>query len=293
MTVTYQPAIPGLQSESVHWPAGDRCQRWRERQHSWRRVSEGGFDQRRYDVAPIADALAKGFVVRHHYSGTHPAARFSYGLFERGALVGAAVLSVPVQRRVLTGALPWLEPYAESLELGRFVLLDSVAANGESWFLARVFEQARATGLRGVVSFSDPVPRTTLDGRVVCRGHVGVVYQASNARYTGRGAPGVVCVLPDGTALPRRALSKLRAGDTGRAYAERRLRRFGAPPLEPGQNVDAWLAAALRAARARLVRHPGCHRYVFVLDRRERRHYVVAVPDLPYPKRKDTQEVLP
>ena len=36
-----------------------------------------------------------------------------------------------MQRRVLTAVFPDLEPYAESLELSRFVLADSVPANGE------------------------------------------------------------------------------------------------------------------------------------------------------------------
>jgi hypothetical protein len=33
-----------------------------------------------------------------------------------------------------------------------------VPANGESWFLARCWEMAARQGVRGVVSFSDPVP---------------------------------------------------------------------------------------------------------------------------------------
>src|SRR5690606_8351510 len=74
----------------------------------------------------------------------------------------------------------------ECVDLGRLVLLDEVPANGESWFLAQCFGSLRAEGFRSVVSFSDPVPRTTADGEPRFTGHVGTIYQASNAIYMGR-----------------------------------------------------------------------------------------------------------
>jgi len=73
--------------------------------------------------------------------GASPPLWSTVGLFDRtqaGALsapgrhVGALVLSVPVRESVLTGVLPDLEPYRESAELGRLVLLDAVPANGET-----------------------------------------------------------------------------------------------------------------------------------------------------------------
>jgi hypothetical protein len=39
--------------------------------------------------------------------------------------------------------------------LSRFVLVDAVPANGESWFLGQLFAAAAREGLRGVVSFAD------------------------------------------------------------------------------------------------------------------------------------------
>lgn len=101
-------------------------------------------------------------------------------------LVGVAVFGVPVQRAVLSSALPTLEPYRESQELSRFVLLDEVPANAESWFLARCFGELRDAGVRGVVSFADPVPRRAADGTVLAPGHVGIIYQAAGAAYAGR-----------------------------------------------------------------------------------------------------------
>src|SRR5262245_917910 len=56
-------------------------------------------------------------------------------------------------------------------------------------FLARWWELAARHGVRGVVSLSDPVPRRTVAGELVFPGHVGTIYQASNAAYLGRTTP--------------------------------------------------------------------------------------------------------
>lgn len=265
------------------------CQRWRERRHSWRHRSEGGFDSSRYEVAPVAEAAARAFVEQHHYSGCYPASRLRYGLYSGHWLVGVAVLSVPVQRSVLTLPFPGLTPYSESLELGRFVLLDQVPANAESWFLARAFELAATAGIRGVVSFSDPVQRTTTDGSIVMPGHIGTIYQATNARYLGRSTPRTLLMLPDGTTLSARAVAKVQAGDRGHAYAERQLVQFGAPALEEGQDRHEWTRAALTAAGVRRVRHRGNHRYAFALGGpAARRSLLIGLESGPYPKSLDS-----
>ncbi|MFL6163524.1 MAG: hypothetical protein ACJ74U_15025 [Jatrophihabitantaceae bacterium] len=41
--------------------------------------------------------------------------------------------------------------------------------------------------MRGVVSFADPVPHRTADGRVLAPGHVGTIYRAAGAAYAGPG----------------------------------------------------------------------------------------------------------
>src|SRR5215813_7004166 len=139
-----------------------RAMRWSPgRRQSWRREGEL-IDPGAYYVAEISDdATAKAYVTGRHYSGSYPAAARRYGLYrtDGDGLAGVAVLSVPPQAKVLTAVFPGLEPYSESLELGRFVLDDEVAYNGESMFLAEVLRLAGADGVRGVVSFSDPVPR--------------------------------------------------------------------------------------------------------------------------------------
>lgn len=252
------------------------CLRWREHRHSWRHVSEGGFDARQYEVVSVGELEAKAFVERHHYSQTYPAARLRYGLYGRGGgLLGVAVLSVPMRAAVLTTVFPALTPYAESLELGRFVLLDQVPANAESWFLAQLFHQAERDGLRGVVSFSDPVARARADGTIVFPGHRGTIYQASNAHYLGRSTARTLRLLPDGRVFSERAQSKLRQGERGHAYAARQLRASGV--------ADPFEVATLRT-----LRHGGNYRYAFALgDRRERRSLTAAFPRWPYPKTLD------
>jgi hypothetical protein len=267
------------------------CMRWSPgRVQSWSRPEDGGFDASRYGVAAIAEEHAKAFITRLHYSGTYPAASQRYGLFDlasgQRALVGVAVLSVPASKAVLTAVFPRLEPYKESLELGRFVLVDEVPANGESWFLGEVRRLAAATGLRGIVSFSDPVARRTADGTVIMPGHIGVIYQASNAVYTGRGTARTLAMLRDGTVFSARAAQKVRKQDRGHEYAERQLVALGARPMRAGETPASWLAVALADASARKIRHPGNHRYAFRVGttRKDRAAVQVAPRAAPYPK---------
>ncbi|MGW1870426.1 Mom family adenine methylcarbamoylation protein [Streptomyces mauvecolor] len=211
------------------------CQRWHAGQHSWQHVRDGGFDARHYQVDVIPDqAPGKAFVLTHHYSRSYPAVKVQFGLYEVAGgerrLSGVAAFGVPVSTAVLTKPLPELRPYSESLECSRFVLLDECPGNAESWFLARCFDALLADGVRGVVSFADPVPRRTVSGALVMPGHVGTIYAATNALYTGRATTRTVKLLPDGTVFHARAAQKIRRQEQGHEYAEAQLRAFGAPP---------------------------------------------------------------
>lgn len=261
-------------------------QRWRHRRHSWRSVSEGGFDKTRYDVALLAgDAAAKTFVETHHYSRCYPAARLRAGLFDGGDLVGVAVFGIPMQGKVLTAALPQLQPFTESLELSRFVLLDQVPANAESWFLAQAHRLIAPLGIKGVVAFADPMPRQRADGSLLHPGHIGIIYQASNAAYAQRATPRTLLIGPDGRVLSPRAVQKIRAGEVGHDYAEQQLVEWGATPRGSDQPPRQWLPTALRQAGVQRLRHPGNHRYIFRLgSRRQRQRTTLSLPTLPYPK---------
>jgi hypothetical protein len=253
-----------------------RVQRWRERVGSYRPAGET-FAPLGWEVAAMdSDREARAFVVAHHYSASYPAARRRFGLYAPGGcLAGVAVCSVPMHPAVLR---PF--PVDTSVELGRFVLLDGVRGNGETWFLARCLDLLRREGFVGVVSHADPMQRTDASGARVFGGHVGTIYQASNAIYDGRTRPATQRLLPDGRVFSARAASKIRSGERGREYAAAELVRHGARPMLDGEDAAAWLREALGAV-TRAARHPGQHRYLLALDRRARR----LLPEgLPYPK---------
>lgn len=257
----------------------DRCQRWKDRRSMFRLVGDR-FDPARHSVDIIERNPAIDFVTSHHYSGTFPTNRLNVGIFRGRRLAGVATFSVPAR-----GTIPLRAglPDNHGVELGRFVLLDEVEANAETWFLARAFEALRKEipELRAVVSFSDPVKRMAADGRIVLPGHVGTIYQAFNGRYVGKSKSRTMRLGADGREVPPRAITKLRNGERGddRTYA--RLIEMGAPARKPLEDTSTWIDRALASSAFRSFKHPGCHCYVWALDRTARK----ALPEAkPYPK---------
>jgi hypothetical protein len=247
----------------------DRTQRWRDRRDSFRQRGEA-FRPGDYGVEVIPDdRTARGFVERHHYSASYPAARLRVGLFRRAPfaaseLVGVAVFSVGVQPRSVPAYAPGLTA-GDGVDLGRLVLLDDVPFNGETWFLARAFEALRAefAGVRVVLSYSDPQPRITAEGATVMPGHVGVIYQAKGARYVGRTRGEWQHLDRFGRVLSRRTLDKIRLEERGAAAAYRDLVDLGAPVRQLFEEPRDYVARALRDGPFRRVRHPGQHVYLF------------------------------
>jgi hypothetical protein len=251
-------------------------QRWRSRRSCYRPNGEV-ICTREYEIAAISrDGEAREFIEEHHYSRSYPAARFRFGLYRHGELTGVAVFSHPCNDAVLTTVFRC--PVLAAVELGRFVLLDDVPANGETWFLARCFELLKHADLIGVVSFSDPVPRRSVSGQIIHPGHVGTIYQAFNGRYLGRGASRTILLLPDGSVLNSRTVQKIRRLERGWKYAAALLEKFGADPLNDDPNLwlDRWLPALTRR-----LRHPGNHKYAWPLQKSARKWLPLS---LPYPK---------
>jgi hypothetical protein len=266
----------------------DHVQRHRRGAVRWRPAREV-VDLSGMEVAPVERDVARAFVELHHYEHSFPAGRFRFGLFDGAALVGVAVFSQPVND-LSTACLPG-EPL-ERVELGRFVLIDRVGANAETWFLGRCFEQLRREHLTGVVSFSDPSPRRTSQGAVVMPGHIGTIYQAHNAVYLGRSKAERRRVLPDGTIAHNRLLAKIRNRERGWSSAVERLISHGAKAPADG-DLRAWLARELPRI-TRPVPHRGNHKYAWTLHRRDRHHLERYVERqlgkaIPYPKIVDAQ----
>lgn len=245
------------------------CQRWRRRRDSYRPAGEP-IDPSRYGVEPIdSDRVARDFVREHHYSGSYPAARARAGLYEVGkGLVGVAVFSVSAQARA---ARRWTGT-SDAVELGRFVLLDEVPANGETWFLARAFRVVREQleDARAVYAYSDPMPRETAGGRLVKPGHVGTIYRAFNGRRLGRSSRETLWLDPQGQVVSRRSLSKIRNGERGAQRAYERFVAAGAPPIRRGEPAADYVRRALLEGPFRRLRHPGNLVYAWPLEKRLR-----------------------
>ncbi|HET9144025.1 hypothetical protein [Actinophytocola sp.] len=268
-------------------------QRWAQQSPRWRPAYEGGFDPNRYQVMELDEPATAAFIAAHHYAPALPSTTYRYGMLDHAGtgprLVGVATLGVPMHKSVLTTVFPTLVPYYEALDFNRLVLLDQVPSNGESWFCGQMLRHAAAQhGVRGVVTFADPVPRWRIrSGRheLIKPGHVGIVYQALGFDALGRSTPRSLILLPDATALTARSVAKVTGGERGAGGVIARLMAFGAPPPEPGCDVRVWLDIALRCVGARRIRHPGNHRYaVRIGTRAQRTRTVIALPARAYPK---------
>ena len=289
-------------------------QRWRDRRDSYRPADDERFDPRYHEVVRVdRDRDVRPFIVQHHYSGTLPnSSSYRYLLIDtrrpywagKGGVVGAITFGQPGGPQVLRSSFPFLDtPSRESCELQRLVLLDEVKRNAESWFVAQAMRHhersVRAEGVEAVVSFSDPVPRWDRDGLCVMPGHVGTIYQALTAWYTGRSKPrSAWCVRETGHVLNDRDLSKIRASQrsgkstSGWEGAVERLKGYGARPPEEGEDLVQWLVEVLDTVCARQ-RHGGNHRYKWGLTRaakRGLRQLHGAVDHTVYPKAADPTE---
>lgn len=267
------------------------CQRWKQGATRFLLPSNDDvFDRRRYSVDVIDEATARRFVLEHHYSRSYPAALFRVGLFGAEAeLEGVAVFSVPMNQRVIpayTGVGP-----QEGAELGRFVLLDRAPRNSETHLLGEAFALLRRERprLKAVVSYSDPVSRRDANGQLLTPGHVGIIYQAHNGRYMGRGSPRTLHIGRDGRVLSPRTLSKIRLGECGWESAQRMLEDLGAPKRVFGEDGSQWVARVLACGMFKAVRHAGNHCYAWPVAKGARKREIQRGfrEGLPYPKQPD------
>lgn len=273
----------------------DAGKRWESACERWRRPGEL-FQPREFGIDLVPERAARAFVERHHYSRSFPAARLSVGLYrKRGVscseLVGVAVFSVPMQNRCIphyTGLTP-----EEGVELGRFVLREEVAYNGESWFLSRAFRALRQERqVHAVLSYADPLERRTEEGVLTKPAHQGQIYRAVNAHFAGRSGARYLWIAPDGCTVPDRALSKIRRQEQGHAYAERLLLSYGCDPRRPGEAPDQWVSRVVTAPIFRRLRHPGNYVYLFGLDEAGSTAIRKKASSLPYAEVKATARTM-
>ncbi|MBA3904733.1 MAG: hypothetical protein C0522_13860 [Rhodocyclaceae bacterium] len=178
--------------------------------------------------------------------------------FQAERLAGVAVMSVPMNNAAIPAWFPDLEA-DQGVELGRFCLDDEVEANAETWFQARALRLVRQNlpKVRSVLSYCDPVARTTACGQVTFAGHLGTIYKAGSAKLLGRSTRRTLKLLPDGRVASERALSKIRNDESGAGYALAQLIAAGAPSRLPFESGDDYLRRVEAAGLFRPLRHPG------------------------------------
>lgn len=276
----------------------DECQRFTNGRESRRPAGEL-ITKSAFDIAPIeSDAIAREFVATHHYAKHASPSAHRFGLYHHGELEGVALFGPPPSENAHAKVFPTLAD-EEAVTLGRLVLLDSVPGNAESYFIARCFELLAKPALyhpldkhgnprrpvAAIESCADPQPRLLPDGTKTHRGHLGIIYQATNGRYVGKTDANTMHLLPDGTCFSKRTMSKIRGNERGGAAAVAKLVSFGAESLDPNADRAERIAyvARWRAALCTKMRHHGNHRYLWCLDRR-RRSEILTLPALAYPK---------
>jgi hypothetical protein len=276
-----------------------RVDRWREQQLY--QAKDSPFRGADYEIlynepgnknSNISREDVARFLFDHHYIGTVPdGAHYFYGMWHKPSkqLVGVAAYGQPGSPPVLKSSFPGLEdPDYEALDVPRFkqtgeklwlpaprkvsqyalellrlALLREVPKNGESWFVDKTFDRLRAMDKRGIISFSDPIV-----------GHVGTIYKALSAVYTGTSRPEWVWRFPDGTLYHNRHKTKIDAADpchgsgksiSGIAKAKAVLSKWGGPPRR-GECLRKWQTRVLKEHAAREP-GPGKMRYVWGLTK--------------------------
>ena len=200
----------------------------------------------RCTVGPVSTRDVDEFCKRYHYTATGGNASWRWGLWHGVMLLGIVGYNLPTRETCESVFGP--EHFDKVWHMGRLALSDEAPRNSESRLIA---------GSLQLIKTQHPDTWGVLTYAATDVGHIGYVYQATNAIYTGVGGDSHYFVDESGrrrsTYLNGKGVSKARATDMG------------------------W------------TRHEGGpkHRYLYVLgsktQRRERMR-LLRLPSLPYPK---------
>jgi hypothetical protein len=199
------------------------------------------------NVKKISFFMGKEFVKKYHYTGGIKGS-ITYGLFSDYKLIGVCAFATPSSENVCASVFG-IEPKRSVTELHRLVLLDWAPKNSESWFISRALKLLKKDKpfYNAVLSFAD-----------INEGHSGIIYQATNAIYTGTSNK-----------------SKFYLDQNGR------LRH----PRHNGHNITKQ-EAELKGWK--LVKREGKYRYLYLLpnDKRHKKELLkmLLLKSLPYPK---------
>jgi hypothetical protein len=207
-------------------------------------------------VGPVGTREGSRFIARHHYAGGGGGNATCVGLYRGVELVGVAAFASPVSGDAAASVFG-PDHYDRVMDLQRFVLVEEAPKNTESWFLVRALREykRRRPETWAVTSFADAT-----------QGHLGTIYQATNAIYSGQGAATTQYIDQSGALRSNRSTKVSGHGNF--------------PGLTRAQGAAlGWIAT----------RRLGKHRYLFLTpdDRAHRRELLRLVrwESQPYPKR--------
>lgn len=126
-------------------------------------------------VKKIPSKEGKEFIKNHHYSKGCHNGPMCYGLFDKNELIGVCAFANPCSENVRSSVFG--KDYKNFVtELHRLVLLDDAPKNSESFFIVRALKELKKDkpNIHAVLSFADATEN-----------HFGIIYQATNAFYTG------------------------------------------------------------------------------------------------------------
>lgn len=197
-------------------------------------------------VGPASAPDVQEFARRYHYTGVGNNANWRWGLWDGPTLHGVVAYNLPT--RSVCASVFGEEHLHRVWHMGRLILSDESPRNSESRLIG---------GSLRAIQREHPDVWAVLTYAATDAGHLGYVYQATNALYTGT------------------------AGDPW-FYVDKSGRRRGT-------HLDGQSVGAERAARMGWTRHKGGpkHRYVYILGSKTERRQRLALlryPTLPYPK---------
>jgi len=109
------------------------------------------------------------WLLKKHYAHRIPSISFAFGLYENNILKGICTFGTPASSTLLKG-IAGDKYYSSVLELNRLVV-ESDEINITSWFVSKCL---KCFFNKIIVSYAD-----------TDQGHIGKIYQATNALYTG------------------------------------------------------------------------------------------------------------
>ena len=198
-------------------------------------------------VAPVSPSDVQEFARRYHYTATGGSAVWRWGLWHGPVLHGVVAYNLPTRTACESVFGP--EHFDKVIHMGRLVLSDESPRNSESRLIGGSLRE---------IERNYPAIWCVLTYAAADVGHIGTVYQATNAIYTG--TTGVEHYYVD--TRGRRRSNYVNGARLSKQCAENR----------------GWTV------------HEGQpkHRYLYVLgNKAERRHRMnlLRLPSLPYPKK--------